>query len=392
MLTRNGEQNLGRVLGSVAGLEAEVIVADTGSTDGTVAAARALGARVLTLDWQDDFGAAQNQVLAQAKGEWILWLNPDEELLPDGRQQLANLLSRPDALAYVVRVQEVMKADRPGDATETLNPRLFRRHAELQFIGRLHPTFAVSLEELARRENMQILQTNLLVRHHAYLSVLTPDKLRWATRLLELELKDRPGQLHYLIEYGRNLLLLNDPKGHAILAEAAEQVLAVGKAAQAPTPTVASLLEYLLTVSPEQTCSRILPGQARELALRWFPSSPPLLWQLAQTAFRDEDFQEAAGLLEKLLYLGRTGAYNRSAAFDPSIMAEPAVLNLGMCYLRLGELDRAELCFGQLLGSPPHQTRACQGYAMVQALRRQSQKLPDPKRDYVAGTAKFSST
>jgi lipopolysaccharide biosynthesis regulator YciM len=58
------------------------------------------------------------------------------------------------------------------------------------------------------------------------------------------------------------------------------------------------------------------------------------------------------------------------AAFDPSIMAEPALLNLGKCYVRLGALDRAESCFAPLLHSPPHQAEARQGYAMVQELRR----------------------
>ena len=41
---------------------------------------------------------------------------------------------------------------------------------------------------------------------------------------LELELRDRPGQLHFLIEYGRHLLWLNDPKGHAVLAEACKSL------------------------------------------------------------------------------------------------------------------------------------------------------------------------
>ena len=35
----------------------------------------------------------------------------------------------------------------------------------------------------------------VLVRRHAYLSVLTEEKLRWAAGLLERELQDRPGQL-----------------------------------------------------------------------------------------------------------------------------------------------------------------------------------------------------
>src|SRR5207237_626384 len=135
-----------------------------------------------------------------------------------------------------------------------------------------------------------------------------------------------------------------------------------------PTPTIGSLLEYLLTVSPRQSQSRLSPEDARQLALRWFPASPPLLWTLAQRAFQAKDYQNAAELLETLVHLGRTGTYDRSAAFDPTIMAEPALLNLGVCYIRLAELARAEWCFRQVLNSPTHHAQAKKGYDRVQDL------------------------
>jgi hypothetical protein len=370
LLTRDAEQHLERVLGSVAGLQAEVIVADTGSTDNMVQAARALGARVVQVEWHDDFGAAQNIALDHATGDWILWLNPDEELLPQGVEQLPRMLARPEALAYAVRVLEITQQGAPEPAIEFVYPRLFRRQPALRFLGRLHPHFAVPLEELARRQQQQIYPCELRVRRHAYLSQLTPQKLRWAARLLELELQDRPGQLHYLIEYGRHLLWLNDPRGHDILAEAAEQVLGMSDAPAAPTPTVGRLLEYLLTVSPQQSRSRLLPADARQLAQRWFPRSPPLLWCLAQRSFQAGDFRDAAQLLEALVQLGRTGTYDRSAGFDPSIMAEPALVNLGSCYVRLGELDRAEWYFGQVRAGTMQHGQAQQGFALVQELRR----------------------
>jgi len=370
LITRDAERNIERVLRSVALLRCEVVVADTGSRDGTVDAALALGASVHLIPWQDDFAAAQNEALGRAAGDWILWLNPDEELVPRGWERLPDLLARPDALAYSVRVQEVMKPDEAERATVTAAPRLVRRRPDVRFVGRLHPHFDPPLDELARGHNMRLLDSELAVRHHAYLSVLTADKLRWATRLLELELRDRPGQLHYLIEYGRNILRLNDPRGHAVLAEAADAVLAAGDAPAAPSPTVASLLEYVLTVSPEQSRSRLSPQQASQLARRWFFSSPPLLWLLARRAFEAGDYRDAARLLERLVELGRSGTYDHSAAFDPSIMAEPAVLNLGHCYLRLGEPDRAESCFKPLLANPAHKDRARRGCDLAEAMRR----------------------
>src|SRR5947208_14862544 len=98
LITRNAEKTIEHALRSVAGLAAEVTVGDTGSTDGTLQVATALGARVSVIPWQDDFGAAQNHVVEQATGDWVLWLNPDEELLHRGQEQMADFLVRPEAL------------------------------------------------------------------------------------------------------------------------------------------------------------------------------------------------------------------------------------------------------------------------------------------------------
>jgi hypothetical protein len=368
LLTRDAEPKIERALASVMGLGVEVIVGDTGSTDRTVELARARGATVHVLPWNDDFGAAQNAILDQASGDWVLWLNPDEELLPDGEETLATMLANPHALAYLLRVQEIQDPKQIERAIETLQTRLYRRGPDVRYIGRLHPHFTVPLEQRAG----QVPLAALTILHHAYLSSPTPEKIRWSTRLLELELKDRPGQLHYLIEYGRNLLRLDDARGHEVLAEAAEQVLALADAPRPSTPTVGSLLEYVLTVAPKYSRSRLGREQARTLALRWFPMTPPVLWAVAMVDFHEGRCGEAAELLERLLQLGHSGDYDRAAAFDPAIMAEPALLNLGRCYARLNDFARAEACFGQLIAHPRHGDEARRAQAIVQAARQRA--------------------
>ena len=378
LLTRNEESNMARVLGSVAGLAEEVVVGDVGSEDGTVAAATAGGARIVAVSWEDDFAAARNAILEQATGDWILWLNPDEELLPEGRGVLRECLAREDVLAYHLRVQELSRpprtlADRPESFAETVQVRLFRRRSDIRFTGRLHPSLKRLKEEGGRMNSdlssSFLLQpssfSNVVVRHHAYLSELTEPKLRWALRLLERELSDRPGELHYLIECGRTLLRLNDPRGHDVLAEATEKVLAVREAVTPPTPTVGVLLEYLLTVAPEQSRSRLSTAEAAELALRWFPSSPPMLWRVAELLFRGGNPGRAADLLERLVRCGQTGVYDRSAAFESDIIGCLAVLNLGLCRLRQGNLAEAERCFRQVQRARGCEAQAAQGLAEI---------------------------
>ena len=51
LITFNEERNLPRVLESLRGVADEVVVSDSGSTDGTVEIARSFGARVFETEW-----------------------------------------------------------------------------------------------------------------------------------------------------------------------------------------------------------------------------------------------------------------------------------------------------------------------------------------------------
>ena len=68
----------------------EVIVIDAGSTDGTPLIARRLGARVLTLTGAT-IGGQRNAGIAEARNDWILALDADEEATPELRNAIADL-------------------------------------------------------------------------------------------------------------------------------------------------------------------------------------------------------------------------------------------------------------------------------------------------------------
>lgn len=59
-------------------LDAELLVVDTGSTDGTVEVCRNHGARVISYPWCDNMAAARNEGIYNARGEWYLSIDDDE--------------------------------------------------------------------------------------------------------------------------------------------------------------------------------------------------------------------------------------------------------------------------------------------------------------------------
>jgi glycosyltransferase involved in cell wall biosynthesis len=77
----------------------EIVVADTGSTDGTQDLARERGARVVEIPWEG-FVASRNRALALAKNDWVLVLDADERVPPELRESLlAALAKAPDSLS-----------------------------------------------------------------------------------------------------------------------------------------------------------------------------------------------------------------------------------------------------------------------------------------------------
>lgn len=87
IVTKNEENNLARCLASVQGLAQEIIVVDSGSTDGTQAIALAHGAQWHHQDWLG-FRDQKNVALSLCTQPWVLALDADEALSDDLRQDI----------------------------------------------------------------------------------------------------------------------------------------------------------------------------------------------------------------------------------------------------------------------------------------------------------------
>lgn len=98
IITRDEEANIGRCLRSVAGLAAQVVVVDSGSTDRTVELARGLGATVVHNPWPG-YAAQKNVALELCSCSWVLFLDADEWLSEQLRQTLRDLLAASAPLA-----------------------------------------------------------------------------------------------------------------------------------------------------------------------------------------------------------------------------------------------------------------------------------------------------
>ena len=221
MIVKNEAGTIGPCLESVRGIASQVVIVDTGSTDGTVAVARKLGATVLCSPWEDHFANARNAALAPITTDWVLSLDADEELDPDAGSLLAALLQKPDVAGYVLPVRnytpakEIRAGASVGQPNDFRHPRaatagtyfiyekcrLFRRNPNIYFTGRVHEQVEVTI----RAANLHLRPADVCI-HNFGLLLAREDmgqKVVFYRELLRLRVSDEPDDFRGWTYLGR---------------------------------------------------------------------------------------------------------------------------------------------------------------------------------------------
>lgn len=162
LITKNEASNIEACLRTVAFAD-EIVVLDSGSTDGTVEIARRLGARVeITSDWPG-FGPQKTRALALARHPWVLSIDADERVTPELQAEiLAVVQGRGDPSAWEIPrlTQFCGQWIRHCGWTPDHVLRLFRREAARFSDDLVHERVLVSAGPVGR------LETSLL--HYSY--------------------------------------------------------------------------------------------------------------------------------------------------------------------------------------------------------------------------------
>lgn len=145
MILKDGEDMIRRCLKSVQPFADEIIVVDNGSTDNGVEICKQFGAKIITSENATEIGfdACRNKSIKDAKGDWIFWIDDDEEIT-----NVPNLYKylRPNVFnGYSIR-QHHFTTDPVGSFKIDLPIRLFRNHMGIKFYGYVHehPEFKIN--------------------------------------------------------------------------------------------------------------------------------------------------------------------------------------------------------------------------------------------------------
>lgn len=139
MIVKNEEAVLKRCLESAKEAADEMIVVDTGSRDRTKEIAQEAGAQVFEFPWTDDFAAARNFSFSKASMDYCMWLDADDVLLPEDREQLKALKQSLVSDVDMVMMKYHTAFDQQGKPVFSYyRERLVRNGKSFRWVGAVH--------------------------------------------------------------------------------------------------------------------------------------------------------------------------------------------------------------------------------------------------------------
>lgn len=190
MIVRNEAAGIARALASALPWVDEALVLDSGSTDDTVALARAAGARVESFPWPDDFAAARNTALDRVDADWLLVLDGDEWLASGGEALAALRLAPPD---FVGALRVDSGFGEQGEIAPSWLPRLLPRG--VRYAGRIHeqPVHTLPVRRLP-----------VVIGHDGYAPAALAAKAGRNAALLQRALQEAPDDAYLWYQLGKD--------------------------------------------------------------------------------------------------------------------------------------------------------------------------------------------
>lgn len=353
MIVKNEEEFLEKCLGSVRSIADEIIIVDTGSTDKTKEICRRHQAKVYDFPWTDSFSEARNFGIEKAGGEWILWLDADEELDLENTVEFKKALKPKGKdlwLIPLINYYGVFPPD-PNRAYLFASHRLFRNHKGFKFVGNIHEHLNV---RQSPEGTIPEIMPHTKIYHYGYMDSVTQSKKKYERNLRLLQ-KERhcPGyspwiDYHIASEYYRA-----EQYGEAF-KQINISIMRFLQNQQLP-PSLLYKLKYDILIVLG-SFDGAWPGIEHAIAL--YPDYVDLYFYKGIILYAKKEFEEAVTVFRHCLELGETRTqYLTRVGFG----GYQAWYFIGRCCEDLGKPQEAVQAYAQTIslypGHPEAQSR-----------------------------------
>lgn len=345
LITKNEEAWIGDLIEHLKPIVSEFIVVDTGSTDKTVEIARAKGARVSSIKWENDFSKARNASLDKATQRWILIIDPDERLAATDLEKMRALTEAKDVMAYSFDTRNyvrnpqvsnfkptrgeyaVYEKDYPG-YFESRKVRLFQNVPTTRFVGSVHELVETTLRG-------KVIESDIPFHHYGSAPEIDAQKAKKSLYQAhgQKKIQEQPNDWKAHFELGVEYISAKEFK------KAIEE-LEKAWALSPKDPLIVSNLGYAcMEANLLDKADKVL----RE-CLKFAPNHHDTLLNLGVTAMRRESWKESINIFQHLVKL-----------HPQSFLG---YRNAGMAFAHLNQLQQAARCFEQAIKIFPQYTEA----------------------------------
>ncbi|MBD5117663.1 MAG: glycosyltransferase [Clostridiales bacterium] len=335
-------------------LPCELVMADTGSGDGSREVAERYADILFDFPWINDFAAARNAVMDRCSGQWYFSIDADEWLDQDISELTSFLRNRGNYIVdtAVVVVRNYNSREPGSEYVDFQGIRLARMAANLRYEGAIHEVWPAGRTEM-------ILHHTIL-HHDGYAYANQEERKKKEQRNMELlrrKLEEEPESVRTLLVCIESSELQPDLVDYARRGVAAVAQKAPGWVEFGP---------FLLQRAVRVAQIKCLPELDEWVAMaqEWFPDSPAtridIAFVVAADAWNKEDYLQCIRWGEGYLKAIQEDAEQKSGhnerLYDsimtecPSCQRHMRILLAGS-YLRTGGTERAAELLGKLDGA-----------------------------------------
>jgi glycosyltransferase involved in cell wall biosynthesis len=153
MIVRNESRHIGYNLDQLATFADEIVIVDTGSTDGTPEAIMKHPAyskvKLEYFEWCDDFSAARNYAKSLCTRDWIYWQDADDRISPKTLEHLQTKWPWKKRSAGIINPMAIRVFYQGGEnGNGCMQTRFFRNIPKIEWRGRAMESVDESLHEL----------------------------------------------------------------------------------------------------------------------------------------------------------------------------------------------------------------------------------------------------
>lgn len=199
VIALNEEINLFNILAKYYQFFDDIVVVDTGSKDRTLKIAQTFGCRTFNYKWKNDFSAARNFAKSKCTTDWILFLDPDEDIEIGDFSTIFKLLEDTPH-AYLFHVFNYLK---DGSIAYSDNVRLIRNIPEIYFSNYVHE----NITESVSKNHLYVGISPVSIKHFGYLKserIFNKKSIQYE-KMLKRQIKDFPnnpiGYFHIAFHY-----------------------------------------------------------------------------------------------------------------------------------------------------------------------------------------------